>query len=321
MTDLVAFHKAQRALDLATTVVEAREVRDKSEGLRVYARMAGDRTLEIHASEIRLRATRRLGEILAETLREKGRPKKVPGGDLFSTSLEELGINKNLSSRAQRLAAIPDREWEATIAGWRERIAASSDRVTLSLFARDKPEKTDTPPLPGRRYRVIYADPPWHWRGGGDRGADRFYPTMSADQIIRLRIKDVAAWDAALFLWTPGAHLDLAIEVISKWEFTYRTLAFVWTKQTRDERDRMGLGLWTRSGSEICLLATRGQPKRREGATDVRQILRAPVGEHSAKPPEAYERIERLLEGPYIELFARRRREGWDAWGNGVPGA
>jgi N6-adenosine-specific RNA methylase IME4 len=115
------------------------------------------------------------------------------------------------------------------------------------------------------------------------------------------------------------------LDVIASWGFTYKTAAFVWVKTTRNaevvtlagEGLHWGMGYATRSNTEPCLLATRGAPLRL--AANVHQVIMAPVGEHSAKPDEAYRRIERLYPGPYLELFARRPREGWTTWGDELP--
>ena len=105
--------------------------------------------------------------------------------------------------------------------------------------------------------------------------------------------------------------------MIEAWGFEYKTCAFNWFKQTKNgEGLTTGMGYWTRANSEVCLLATRGSPKRLNA--DVHQVIAAPRMEHSRKPDEVLQRIERLVGGPYIELFARRARPGWDAWGNQV---
>ena len=109
--------------------------------------------------------------------------------------------------------------------------------------------------------------------------------------------------------------------VIRSWGFTYKTVGFYWAKLNRgrggmmiDQRDFFtGMGFWTRANPEPCLLATRGKPKRRSGG--VRKLVIAPRREHSRKPDEVHERIEQLCDGPYLELFARQTRPGWDAWG------
>ncbi len=133
-------------------------------------------------------------------------------------------------------------------------------------------------------------------------------------------IDALADKDATLLIWTTWPRLLNALDLIKAWGFTYVTDGFIWIKQNRaGEGLFMGLGYWTRANSEPCLLATRGNPQRL--AMDVHQVVMAPVGEHSVKPAEVQQRIERLLAGPYLELFARRERPGWTTWGNEVVAA
>ncbi len=184
----------------------------------------------------------------------------------------------------------------------------------------------DLPPPPrAGEYRLIYADPPWPFRTWSKKGKGRspeaWYDCMSIEAIAALPVRDWSARDAVLLLWATDPLLPRAFEVIAAWGFTYRTVGFCWVKlrpgatpMLLSERDFFtGLGFWTRANPELCLLATRGSPKRR--AADVRRLIVSPRREHSRKPDEAYERIERLVDGPYLELFARQRRPGWDAWG------
>ena len=324
-----AFASARTALAEARTTVEAKDVHDRAEGLRAYARLAGDRSLEIEAAEIRIRAARRLGGLLAETPRNSGelRRGEIPAvpqrhsGEI--KNLAELGVTRKLSAYAQVLAALSESDFQAVMTSWRSKIVGSAERVTTTvvreLDRRKRDESLgDPPPLPQAQYRVIYADPPWDFRGGRGRGAHNHYPTMRDSEIERLPVRDLAAIDgAALFLWCPCAHVDTAIEVMTAWGFVFRTVVFVWQKRTaRDERDRLGMGFWSRIQTEFVLLGTRGRVARLDTGTRVEQIVRSPVGAHSAKPAEVYERIEALLNGPYIELFARGdARPGWDTWG------
>lgn len=180
-------------------------------------------------------------------------------------------------------------------------------------------ERNEGLPVPERRYSVIYADPPWSfdvWSGEGkDRSAENHYPTMTQADIEAMPVAAMAADDCALFLWAVMPQLPEALRVIEAWGFQYKTCAFVWVKQTKDEeRFATGMGYWTRANAEICLLATRGSPPRLNA--DVHQVVASPRMEHSRKPDEVAVRIMRLVPGPYIELFARRAREGWDIWGN-----
>jgi N6-adenosine-specific RNA methylase IME4/ParB-like chromosome segregation protein Spo0J len=181
----------------------------------------------------------------------------------------------------------------------------------------------------GKKFAVIYADPPWEFKvysgKGKQRSAERHNDTQSLDDIKALPVGDLAADDCALFLWSVWPEHPGALEVIKAWGFEFKTDGFVWVKTTEKaevvkldgEGLHWGMGYWTRANTEPCLLATRGNPQRL--AQDVHQIILAPVGRHSEKPEEARRRIERLLAGPYLELFARRSVDGWTTWGNEVP--
>jgi N6-adenosine-specific RNA methylase IME4 len=180
-------------------------------------------------------------------------------------------------------------------------------------------ERNTTLPIDQRKYSAIYADPPWSfdvWSGAGkDRAAENHYPTMSQAEIEALPVARLAADDCALFLWAVMPQLPEALRVIEAWGFSYKTCAFVWVKQTRDEeRFATGMGYWTRANAELCLLATRGSPPRLNA--DVHQVVMSPRLDHSRKPDEVASRIERLVPGPYMELFSRQARNGWEAWGN-----
>jgi N6-adenosine-specific RNA methylase IME4 len=178
---------------------------------------------------------------------------------------------------------------------------------------------------PSNRYRVIYADPPWtfatYTHKGKGRNAEAYYDCMSIEDIEAIPVANWAAKDCVLLLWTTDPLLPQALEVIRAWGFSYKTVGFYWAKLNKsapsetygDSSFFTGLGFWTRANPELCLLATRGHPKRRRA--DVKKLIVSPRREHSRKPDEAYDRIEALCEGPYLELFARTARPGWDRWG------
>lgn len=177
------------------------------------------------------------------------------------------------------------------------------------------------------KYGAILADPPWRFSTWGKQDnavsdVERHYSTMTTDEICTLPVQDMAADDCVLFCWACWPSFPDALRVIGAWGFTYKTMGFVWVKGNSlplfpdDVRAFMRMGYWTRSNSEPCILATRGKPKR-VGA-DVRQVIVDAPREHSRKPDEIYDRIERLVAGPYLEMFARQTKAGWDAWGNEV---
>jgi N6-adenosine-specific RNA methylase IME4 len=181
--------------------------------------------------------------------------------------------------------------------------------------------------LPQGHFKAIYADPPWSFRvwgkdTGSGRSASAHYSTIATDDLARLPVADLAAPDCVLFMWACWPTLPDALALIDAWGFTYKTCGFDWMKADNRQPDmfsgdasvQVGMGYWTRANSEPCLLATRGSPKRRDA--DVRMGIIEPRRQHSRKPDCVPARIERLVEGPYLELFARTMRPGWTVWGN-----
>lgn len=160
-----------------------------------------------------------------------------------------------------------------------------------------------------RKYKTIMLDPPWDINQKGKLGAINHYNLMTLDQIRNLPIPELAADNAHLWLWVPNGLVPEAIQLIKDWGFTYRN-SFYWIKP------RLGLGVYLRNASETVLFATRGKaPVLFKGQPN---WLFAPLQDHSHKPEEMYEVIERVSPGPYLELFARRHRHGWDSWGNEI---
>jgi len=178
--------------------------------------------------------------------------------------------------------------------------------------------------LKRHRYGAIYADPPWSFRNWSARGTGRnavsHYDCLDFRALASLPIADLAADDCALFLWATDPLLPKALDLIQAWGFEYKTVGFYWAKLNSSPRNGAdfftGLGYWTRANPEQCLLATRGKPSRR--ARDVRRLVVEARREHSRKPDCIRERIERLVAGPYLELFARETKPGWDCWGDQI---
>ena len=173
-----------------------------------------------------------------------------------------------------------------------------------------------------KKYNIIYADPPWRYKvyskKGLGRSAESHYPTMQLEEIQALPVKNMAASDCALFMWTTVPLLEECFSVINTWGFTYKTVAFVWIKQNRKSDSLFwGMGHWTRANAELCILATKGHPKRK--SADVHQVIISRIEAHSKKPDETRKRIVRLIgDLPRVELFARQKEDGWDAWGNEI---
>jgi len=173
-----------------------------------------------------------------------------------------------------------------------------------------------------KKYKIIYADPPWRYNDKlnlQNEGAENHYKTMSLEDIKKLNIDNISDKDCILFLWATMPLLQEAFEVIKSWGFTYKTCAFCWVKTNpKSNTIFKGIGRWVMGNAELCLLATKGKPHRI--VKNIHQIVLAKRGKHSVKPIEVRNRIVKLMgDIPRIELFARERIEGWDAWGNEVP--
>ena len=174
-----------------------------------------------------------------------------------------------------------------------------------------------------KRYSIIYADPPWQFKTYSDKGkgrsAERHYPTMTKTEIQQLPIDRISADNSVLLLWVTAPCLIEGLDLIRAWGFSYKTVAFTWVKQNKKSDSFFtGMGYYTRSNAEFCLLATKGKVLERKSHS-VSSVLCTHIERHSKKPDEARERIVTLFgDIPRIELFARQHSDGWDCWGNEV---
>jgi len=320
---LAHFDNARRELELARTVDEVKQVRDKSEAMRLYCKQARH-SLEMQnqCAEIKLRAERRAGEMLSET-------EKNPGGQVEHESypshdgrgripkLSELGITPNQSSRWQKISEIPEDSFEDYIQTTKSKEAELTSSGAL-LLARDidrqkKIRKIEeniekSPRLPEQRYEVIVVDPPWEYRLRHDQGDRRntiLYPTMANEEIGDIPIQQLATADSILWLWSTNSHLPDALEIAKGWGFEYKVL-LTWVK------NRIGTGYWLRGRTEHAIMAVKGHPLTK--LTNQSTVLHAPIRAHSQKPHEFYRLVETLCAGRKIELFARENRDGWDTW-------
>ncbi len=170
------------------------------------------------------------------------------------------------------------------------------------------------------KYQVIYADPPWDYKGQKQHagkgkadtgGAAVHYPTMTLAELKLLNIDSIAANDCLLFMWSSSPHLDQAIDLLKAWGFAWATIGFVWDKE------KVNPGFYTMSQCELCLIGKRGKIPTPRGARNIRQLIRETRREHSRKPEAARRAIEMMFPRQRkIELFARARVSGWDAWGH-----
>ena len=176
-----------------------------------------------------------------------------------------------------------------------------------------------------KSYNIIYPDPPWKYSdkaADGRRGAEFKYPCLALSELIHFQVNgrlvyDIAAENSACFMWTTGPMMPDALKLLATWGFAYKNIAFTWVKTTKTGKEwHTGMGHYTRSNPEYVLLGTRGKMADKRICKSVQSVIKAPIGKHSAKPPETRDRIVRLFgDVPRIELFARERVEGWDAHG------
>jgi len=177
-------------------------------------------------------------------------------------------------------------------------------------------------PFPNKKYNIIYADPPWsysNFQGKGKSHGDvsAHYKTMTVEQIKEIKIDQIADKNCILFLWVTYPNLIEGIEVLKSWGFKYKTVGFTWVKTNKNGSYYSGMGFYTNSNAEICLIGRKGKFER--NSRKVKQLIVDNLREHSKKPDCVRERIVELCgDLPRIELFARNKTPGWDVWGNEV---
>jgi len=330
MMKLTLYENAKQALALLTSVDEVKDIHIKAKALQRYAFEAKDPTLIDHATEVRLRAERRAGELLRD-MKDSG--ERETGGrpensrSQTTVTLKDLEITRDQSSRWQNLAKLDEQAFEERVARAQKDAVASVEMTAIEKAEAKRERRTERETvlaakiaeLPGKRYGVIYADPPWRFEvysqnTGMDRAADNHYPTMALDDIFAIPVgTTVAADDCVLFLWATAPMLPSALEVVTAWGFEYKSHA-VWLK------DRIGTGYWFRNRHEILIVATKGNVPAPAPGTQWESVTSEEVGEHSEKPLWALHMIEEYFPTlPKIELFARQRRAGWDCWGLEAP--
>lgn len=326
---LTSYDAMRQAIVQAHRIDDVKDIRDKAEALRQYAKQAGE-SLDSQnmIAEIKLRAERRAGELLAEM------PKAKPSGSnqyedrshdvTDPPTLDDLGITKMQSSRFQAVASIPDALFEAHIAETKAEGAELTSSGVQRLAQTVKREQMrdqmqDAPPLPTELYRVWYADPPWSYGNSGvitesdNYGrAARHYPSMSIDELCQMGndIKSRCANDAVLFMWVTSPLLEECFEVIRAWGFKHKT-SFVWDKVGHN------FGHYNSVRHEFLLICTRGSCTPDNSALYDSVVSIQKSDKHSEKPGEFRRIIDDLYTwGERIELFARAASDGWDAWGN-----
>ena len=214
---------------------------------------------------------------------------------------------------------------------------AVQDKITgYSIYNHDAKQRTKQntleelfPPLPSKKYDIIYLDPPWDYNGKMQfdktsttkenldlsrkifiSSASFKYPTLKLEEMIKLPLNKIIKDDCLLFMWTTNPHLENAIKLGNAWNFDYKTVAFIWNKMNHNP------GQYTLSNCELCLVFKHGKIPKPRGVRNIQQLVSAPRQAHSTKPIEIQNNITAMFPTQKkIELFARRKAAGWDSWG------
>jgi len=309
-TSLILWDKMKYAIAECHSVDEIAQLRNQAEAYRYALKQAKESPEVIRkAEEIKLRAERRAGELLKETVK--------PGNPQLSTDttiekLPELGITRDQSSRWQKIASIPEEKFENFLSVQKELSTAGVLNFKKNLDRQGRVDTTETPRLEGK-YRIIYADPPWKY---GSDYQDKFgharshYSTMDQSELCDLPVKEICMPNCVLFLWVTSPKLPEGLEILKEWGFDYKT-SFVWDKVKHN------YGNYNSVRHEFLLIGGKGS-----STPDVKKLYDSVVSiertnRHSEKPEYFRKLIDELYPtGDRIELFSRQEVENWDMWGS-----
>ncbi len=319
---LVQLSAARTALGKCKTAMEAKQVSDVADAARIYLQrtQAGIEAVN-EATEIRILSERAMGKFLAadKTIKCGRRSSNGSPGEPYNKTLSDLGISKKMSMRSQKMAGMPDAQFEYALDIAKKSAARLTIKAVVQHAVTNKTEPDDSTErktvmdfaeLSGTEFGCIYADPPWQYANQGTRAStNNHYGTMTVKDIEYLPVADIVAPKAHLHLWVTNAFLQDGFKIMEAWGFEFKS-TFVWVKP------QMGMGNYWRNSHEIMLTGTRG------GQTAIGKAemswLECRRGAHSAKPDMVRDRIRNLSPGPYLEMFGRRSVEGWTVFGNEV---
>lgn len=323
--ELVKWNAAKHAIVEAKSIDEVKEIKDKAEAMRAYSKQIGE-SLETQNDicEIKLRAERRMGEMLKEMPKRDGNPanKMLVGLKKNKNDNREntLPVTHIESSRYQKIAELPEETFENIVEETKEagkeltealmlNTAKKIDRQIKIQNLKEGIEKGDIK-LPEGKFQVIVIDPPWGYDDTYNPEKRRGtipYPSMALEELKEIDLP--AADDSILFLWTTQSRIWDTKELLEAWGYEYRAI-LTWDKEL------MGIGLFFRMQCEFCIVGIKGKPIW--NATDVRDIIRETRTTHSTKPEAFYQMIDKHCVGRKLDYFARKQRKGWEVYGNEV---
>ena len=328
-TALSRLEEGERMLAAIVTAPDALKAIAYADAARVWAKQSKlGIALINHATVIAVRAEQRLAECVDEgqargeiATQDSGPNVGVRKTDTSPTTLAELGVDRRRLEESRKLQSLSPE----TLAAAARKAEIEGKPLSRGGFLREleKPARNArrsslvtnaNPGLPDGPFQVFYADPPWRYEHveTENRAIENQYPTMALEDICALPVAERATDDAILFLWATNPKTTEADKVITAWGFTHRT-NMVWVK------DRIGMGYYVREQHELLLIARRGEFPPPPTDLCPSSVLMAPRGRHSEKPDAFAELIERMYpDASRVELFARRARPGWYAWGNQV---
>jgi N6-adenosine-specific RNA methylase IME4 len=316
---LIKWDTMRTAVAECHSVDEITLIRNKAEAYRYALRQAKESPEVIRkAEEIKLRAERRAGELLKETIRkpEEGRPVEVSKG----TTLIDMGISRDQSSKWQKIASIPEEKFENFLSVQKELSTSGiikeirKEERKAAVEKQIKEIEEGEIKTPTGNFDVIVIDPPWDYseKGGfnykqhdieGNRGGVD-YSTMSMYEIQNIGLPTKK--DCVVFLWTTHAFIRDAFTLLDNWDFQYKA-TLVWDKM------KMGIGRTIRLQCEFCLIGTKGKPVI-SGSSE-RDIITESRRQHSRKPDAFYEMVDRMCYGRKLDYFSRENRNGWSSYG------
>lgn len=339
----LAVEQARAFLATAKSTVEVKALRDQAQAVAAWLRaQRASVDSQNDAAEVRMRAERRLGQLMSELEKATGggdgsnqhraighksvpvatapvSPSDAPAEvvKLRNTvpTLAERGISKQDSHRWQRIASVPEEKFEAHLKATRAKAERITQAGVLKLAALDARTELaadlEAKPLPAPEgpYDVIALDPPWAYDARAEDVTHRAanpYPPMTIEQLCQLPVAQLAEPNATIWLWTTNAFMREAYACLDAWGFAAKTI-LTWDKVI------MGTGDWLRGRTEHCILAVRGRPLVR--LTNQTTLISEQRREHSRKPEAFYALVEQLCPGTRLEMFSRTPRPGWVAWG------